>query len=138
MERSGIRQQSVYVPDGPEIVVWPALEHLGPGCMMRMVMREPGDGREAQAYLPIDSADHLAELLVDPALRRPDSEDAPHAVDCGHEWRRAAQTLVWSQLRNRVDGDQVVTDSWNRSRVVEVCNLCGNPRVSDEWTRDGE
>lgn len=134
MEWSEIRQRSVYVPDGPEITVWPAPEHLGPGCMMRMVM--PDDGREAQVYLPIDSADHLGELLADPALRRPDPEDAPHAEECAHEWRRAAQTMVWSEIRNRVEGDQVVTESWNRWRVVEVCDVCGNPRVLDEWHHD--
>lgn len=134
MERSEIRQESVYVPDGPEIIVWPAPEHLGPGCMLRMVM--PDDGREAQVYLPVDSADHLAGLLADPALRRPDPEDAPHAEECAHEWRRAAQTMVWSELRNRVDGDVIRSESWNRWRVVEVCDRCGNPRALDEWHHD--
>ncbi|MBP3086934.1 hypothetical protein [Mycolicibacterium fortuitum] len=62
--------------------------------------------------------------------------DPPCSEGREHEWRRAAQTWVWSEIRNRVEGDQVVTESWNRWRVVEVCDVCGNPRVLDEWHHD--
>ena len=63
----------------------------------------------------------------------------PPCVEDGqaHEWgRRVAQTMVWSELRNRVEGDVIRTESWNRWRVVQVCDRCGNPRVLDEWAHD--
>lgn len=68
--------ESFSVPDGPTISVWPAPERLGPGSMMRWVMDQPGDGREGQVYLPPESADILAGLLLSPELRRPDPGDA--------------------------------------------------------------
>jgi hypothetical protein len=78
-----------------------------------------------------DAAD--VEAVLELAQRAVGVFMDPPCVDGEHEWRRSAQTLVWSELRNTSAG----AESWNRWRVVEVCDRCGNPRVLDEWRLDG-
>ncbi|WP_157680141.1 hypothetical protein [Mycobacterium dioxanotrophicus] len=89
--------------------------------MDELVMDSDADADDVEAVLEL--AQRAVGVFMDP----------PCVEGLDHEWRRAAQTLVWSEIRNTSEG----AESWNRWRVVAVCDHCGNPRVLDEWRLDG-
>jgi hypothetical protein len=50
-------------PLGCTLNVYPAPEHLGPGVMLSLTMKQPGDGRYAEVYLDPESISFLRRVL---------------------------------------------------------------------------
>lgn len=83
---------------------------------------KPYDVARLTGFDDPDATLRAAEAAVDVVLNPPCIEGFEH------EWRTVDDPVqLWSGIRNTTDGPQRY--SW--WRVVDVCQHCGNPRVSD-------